>query len=44
MTPPILLTNVIYRTRYKRVTDYSDTWWMPWLLVGAIVASMFLFG
>ena len=44
MTPPILLTDVIYRTRYKRIRDYSNTWWAGWLIVGAIAACMFAFG
>ena len=42
---PILLTDKITRTRYKRVgTHWSESPWVSWCLVVAMMAAMFVFG
>lgn len=42
---PILLTDRITRTRYKRVsTHWSERPWASWGLAGLILASLVVFG
>lgn len=45
MNTPILLTDRITRTRYKRVgSHWSETSWASWGLAGLILASLVVFG